>query len=355
MIRTQNNLGLNRFAGATAIAALLLIGIGGLVTSHEAGLAVPDWPTSYGYNMFTFPVSMWKGGIFYEHTHRLFASGVGLLTLVLAGWLWLKEERAWLRWLGLVAAVLVGAQGVLGGLRVTERMSELGILHAAVAHLFAVLVSAVALFTSVTWARLPDRRELELSGRGFVRAYSVMTAVVFLQLLVAATMRHQHAGLAIPDFPTAYGRLWPDMSPEAVARYNQMRTEITSLRPITAFQIALHMVHRLLALVILCGGAWAAWQTRRTLGAKHLLAKFCLGWVGLVLVQVGLGASTIWTWQWPLITTLHVVVGATTLVAASQLTLVAWRLSRPEGVLVGAPELASLNPRFHPAPASGHP
>src|SRR5438552_13395178 len=96
---------LHRFAVLTALATLALIGIGGLVTSHEAGMAVPDWPTSYGYNMFFFPLNKWwhSGNVFYEHSHRLFASGVGFLTTILAVWLWLKEPRKWVKWLGVAA------------------------------------------------------------------------------------------------------------------------------------------------------------------------------------------------------------------------------------------------------------
>src|SRR5436190_22037818 len=99
MTRSTDHLWLNRFAWLTAAATLLLIGLGGLVTSKEAGMAVPDWPTSYGYNMFLFPIHLWTGGIFYEHTHRLLASLVGLLTSILAVWLWVREPRVWLRWL----------------------------------------------------------------------------------------------------------------------------------------------------------------------------------------------------------------------------------------------------------------
>src|ERR1043165_1879407 len=103
MSRSTKNPWLHRFAMLTALATVVLIGIGGLVTSHEAGMAVPDWPTSYGYNMFLFPISKWIGGIFYEHTHRLAASAVGVLTTILAVWLWIKEERRWVRWLGVAA------------------------------------------------------------------------------------------------------------------------------------------------------------------------------------------------------------------------------------------------------------
>src|SRR5689334_2500649 len=117
MTRSTDNPWLARFAVLTALATLALIALGGLVTSHGVGMSVPDWPTTYGYNMFLFPVSKWVGGIFYEHTHRLAASLVGFLTLILAVWLWLKESRAWLRWLGIFALFAVVLQGVLGGLR----------------------------------------------------------------------------------------------------------------------------------------------------------------------------------------------------------------------------------------------
>ena len=89
---------LHRFAVLTAVATLGLVGVGGLVTSHGAGMAVPDWPNTYGYNMFFFPISQWVGGIFYEHTHRLAASAVGLLTVVLALWLYGRSARPLMRW-----------------------------------------------------------------------------------------------------------------------------------------------------------------------------------------------------------------------------------------------------------------
>src|SRR6186997_510948 len=96
---------LHRFSWCTTIATLFLICSGGMVTSKGVGLAVPDWPTTFGYNMFLFPVSKWVGGIFFEHTHRLIASTVGFLTIILAVWLWLREDCRWVRSLGVIAVV----------------------------------------------------------------------------------------------------------------------------------------------------------------------------------------------------------------------------------------------------------
>src|SRR5437588_9464604 len=118
MNRAIDNRWLHRFAVVTAIASLLLICLGGLVTSKEVGLSVPDWPTTYGQNMFAFPYSKWVGGIFYEHSHRLIASSVGFLTIGLAIWLALREPRRWVRRVGWLALLAVIAQGVLGGLTV---------------------------------------------------------------------------------------------------------------------------------------------------------------------------------------------------------------------------------------------
>src|SRR3954447_1997966 len=106
---------LHRFAWITSIATLFLICSGGMVTSKGVGLAVPDWPTTFGYNMFLFPVSKWIGGVLFEHTHRLIASTVGFLTIILAVWLWRAEDRQTVKTLGLVAVGAVVLQGILGG------------------------------------------------------------------------------------------------------------------------------------------------------------------------------------------------------------------------------------------------
>jgi len=207
MTRSNHSLWLNRFAVFTALATLILIGIGGLVTSHGAGLSVPDWPTTYGYNMFLFPPSYWMGGILYEHTHRLFASFVGLLTTILAAWLWIKEPRRWVRWLGVAAFFGVVLQGVLGGLRVTLLQNSLGFVHATAAQLFLLLVSIIALVTSAAWANMAANETWDRASKGLRYLLLAATSLVFLQLILGATMRHQHAGLAVPDFPLAYGKL----------------------------------------------------------------------------------------------------------------------------------------------------
>src|ERR1700742_5051645 len=109
---------LHLLALLVAVSTAVLIFAGSLVTSTNSGLSVPNWPTTYGWNMFTFPPSKWVGGIFYEHGHRLIASTVGFLTIVLAAWLWRVDPRRWMKWLGVLALVAVVLQGVLGGLTV---------------------------------------------------------------------------------------------------------------------------------------------------------------------------------------------------------------------------------------------
>lgn len=317
---------LHAFAWVTAVATLVLICFGGLVTSHGAGLAVPDWPNSYGYNMFLFPVSMWVGGIFYEHTHRLVASGVGLLTMVLAIWLWVREPRLWLRWLGVLAFVLVVIQGVLGGLRVVLLKDQIGIVHGAIAQLFLGLVAAIALFTSRRWreGRLGADPALDRAGLRWVILGT--TSLILVQLLIGAGMRHRHAGLAIPDFPTAYGRFWPATGAEALAFYNQQRDEGRAVNPITAYDIRLQMIHRLVAVGIL-GAVWTCLTlARRGLGPAHPITRGCRLWVVLVGIQIGLGAATIWSGKAADMATAHVTVGSLTLCAGALLSIVGLRL-----------------------------
>jgi heme a synthase len=173
----------HRLAMVTAAATFVLILFGGLVTSTGAGLAVPDWPSTFGHNMFLFPWSGMIGGIFYEHSHRLIGAAVGLLTLALAAALWARGGR--LRALGLAAAAAVVVQGVLGGLRVVLVADDLAIVHGAAAHAFFALVVAAALLTSRAMATPPPA-----SARGLGTLASVAAALVYVQIVFGALLTH---------------------------------------------------------------------------------------------------------------------------------------------------------------------
>jgi cytochrome c oxidase assembly protein subunit 15 len=352
MTRTTDNPRLARFALLTALATLVLICFGGLVTSHEAGMAVPDWPNTFGYNLFFFPVSRWVGGIFYEHTHRLVASGVGLLTTVLAVWLWLKDSRRSLRWVGLIAFLAVVLQGVLGGLRVVLFKDELGIVHAALGQLFFVLTCSIALFTSRWWTKAQTWPAAGAGPKRLRRWFLLSTLLIVGQLMLGATMRHQHAGLAIPDFPTAYGNLWPSTDADSIARYNQNRIEATAVNPITAFQIVLQMAHRIVALAIFCLVAVAAELTRRRLGWQNPLSKVSLAWFGLVMIQLFLGAATIWTGKSADIATAHVACGALSLMTGAVMCIISFRGLEPAARQTKAEEVAASASFVGPANAA---
>src|SRR6266581_158132 len=196
---------LNRFAWFTAFATLLLICSGGMVTSKGVGLAVPDWPTTFGYNMFLFPFSKWIGGILFEHTHRLMGSLVGFLTIILAVWLWLGDDRRWVRNLGVIAVVGVILQGILGGLRVTMMKDQIGIFHACVAQAFLGLLVFIALATTKLWLSLATRH-FDSQKFSPIKALAIaITMAIYVQLALGATMQHQHRDMAILDFPTANG------------------------------------------------------------------------------------------------------------------------------------------------------
>src|SRR3954471_18673653 len=155
MESVRYNSTLHRIALITACATFPLIFMGGLVTSHGAGMSVPDWPNSYGYNMFLFPPKFWVGGILYEHTHRLMGTVVGLLSIILAIAAWKIETRKWVRNLALAVLAAVILQGILGGLRVILIQLHLAIIHACFAQAFFCLTALVAAVTSRWWIESP--------------------------------------------------------------------------------------------------------------------------------------------------------------------------------------------------------
>jgi heme a synthase len=331
VIDRRYNHWLHRFAWFTAAATLFLICSGGMVTSKNVGLAVPDWPTTFGYNMFFFPFSKWIGGIFFEHIHRLIASAVGFLTIVLAVWLWRFESRRWVRNLGYAALAAVILQGVLGGLRVTMLKDEIGIFHACLAQAYFGFLIVIALVTSPFWARLSSTLVVTKNARLLARLSMTTSLIIYGQLALGATMRHEHRDLSILDFPLAYGKVIPDVSAEKLAAINAWR-DADALSDVTAFQIWLQMAHRLVAVVIAVGVVAFWFRVRRGAPASIALKRLSSFLVFLLVCQITLGAWTIWSNKAADIATAHVAVGATIFGFGIAITAICLQLARQKSM-----------------------
>jgi len=300
-----------------------------MVTSKGVGLAVPDWPTTFGYNMFLFPVSKWVGGILFEHTHRLMGSIVGFLTIILAMWLWLSENRQWVRNLGVIALGGVIVQGVLGGLRVTMMKDEIGIFHACMAQAFLGLLVVIALVTTNFWRTL-ENRPVDIQNFASTKTLAVaITIAIYVQLGLGATMRHQHRDLAILDFPTANGAWIPDTSATTLAKINAWR-DGQGLSAVTAFQIWLQIVHRFLALVIATAIIAFCLRVLREAPGFIALKRLSIFWVAGLACQIALGAWTIWSNKAADIATAHVALGAVMLSFGVSISAICWRISQRE-------------------------
>jgi cytochrome c oxidase assembly protein subunit 15 len=374
---------LNRFAWLSCVATLFLICSGGMVTSKNAGLAVPDWPTTFGYNMFLFPVSKWVGGILFEHTHRLWASMVGLLVVVLTRWvggytsrrplaivgaletlaglfifaLWPDQKAtggfltgigtvvllAALVWvqnqasarplpqLGWLVFALVQLQGLLGGLRVTMLKDEIGVFHACIAQAFLGLLVFIALATTHSWRLLGRSNLTGLTGQVLRRLRAIatfavaITIAIYVQLALGATMRHQHRDLSILDFPTANGAWLPDTNAAALAKINAWR-DAHALSDVTAFQIWLQMAHRFLALGIAIALVAFAFRVFRDARDVSILRRLTILWAIFLFLQITLGAWTIWSNKAADVATAHVAVGALMLSFGVTISAICWRV-----------------------------
>jgi cytochrome c oxidase assembly protein subunit 15 len=334
-INDRSSQWLHRFAVLTAIATLFLICSGGMVTSKGVGLAVPDWPTTFGYNMFLFPVSRWVGGIFFEHTHRLIASTVGFLTIILALWIWRKDGRRWLRNLGFAALGAVILQGVLGGLRVTLLKDEIGVFHACLAQAYFGMLIVIALATSRFWRGLAGAAQHAVPTKKLARIVIGTTMFIFLQLGLGATMRHQHRDLSILDFPVAYGQIIPDVSPAKIAEINSWR-DARALSDVTPFQIWLQMAHRFVALIIAAGVIASLLLSRKTAAGPGRIAQLSDLWFLLLAGQITLGAWVIWSNKAADIATAHVAVGATMFALGVAISTICLRLRRGDEKVTSA-------------------
>ena len=195
----------HRIAVALVATTFPLIWVGGLVTTYEAGMAVPDWPSTFGYNLFLYPWQTWFFGpwdLFIEHGHRLLGALAGLLTIALAMSLVRCDARTWIRWLGLAAIVAVVAQGVLGGMRVLMDERLLAKIHGCTGPLFFGLAVALAAFTSRRWRELPQPRVAESAGK-LQRLALLTTFFAFVQIVLGAQLRHVSAGLDAGGFRVA--------------------------------------------------------------------------------------------------------------------------------------------------------
>lgn len=310
---SQSPAGLRRFTKFVAFSTLFLIFAGAMVTSTGSGLAVPDWPNTYGEFMFSFPLSKMVGGIFYEHGHRMIASTVGFLTIIQAIWLQRREPKKFVRTLGWLSLAAVIVQGLLGGLTVLLLLPKtISISHAALAEIFFCINVSIAFFTSRWYHEL---RTME-KGDAPVRMAWGLTAIVFLQILAGAVLRHLGAGLAIPDFPLSFGKIVPNfLSNEIIAAY----------------------VHRVGGFVVAAAVIAMAIRLLRY-DRNHPLRALAHLLVAVVAAQVLLGGYVIWSQKQPHITSLHVMLGASTLALSLVLTLSArtlsWRSTSRQAALI---------------------
>jgi cytochrome c oxidase assembly protein subunit 15 len=292
-----------------ASATLVLLAAGALVVGTGSSLAVPDWPLAYGQ---FFPPMV--GGILYEHGHRLIASTVGLLTIMLAAWLWFGDTRRWVGGLAVAALGLVVVQGLLGGITVLFLLPKaVSIAHALLAQLFFATVAILAEVTAPGWAHgvaaskagaMKAAAALGVTRRVALAAFLAILAAI----LLGAVVRHFNAGLVIPDFPLVFGGLVPSA---------------------WSFQILVHYLHRLAALLSVGLVGFALWHARRTHPGNARLGRPAWALLALVALQMALGAGVIWTQRELITTTAHLVNGALLLGAAGLLTVRAWAIEAP--------------------------
>jgi cytochrome c oxidase assembly protein subunit 15 len=331
--------GLNRLAILTAAMTVFLIAAGATVTSTRSGDAIPDWPLAYG-NV----VPPLIGGVIIEYSHRIIAGVTALFITILAVWLWRSEQPQWLKGLGLMAFVGVLLQAALGGLRVlvvsndkvqTTAVSVLNaphvepvrigfaVTHATLAQIVLCLAFAIALFTSRVWDMRTKTSSLASCGRLLAWSAPLATALIFVQLLLGALMRHTEAGLIIPDFPSSFGRVVPP--------FNALPHDPHAPFPITyaemQFKVAIHFAHRVNGLLIAVAIGAVAFQVRHHFQRVTPLSRLTSLLLCLVLAQITLGACAIWTGLFVPVTVAHVAVGASILGLSCLTTIASWRLN----------------------------
>jgi heme a synthase len=309
----SQSISLRRFSKFLCAVTLLLILLGALVKSTESGLSVPDWPTTYGKFMFAYPLNKMAGGIKYEHTHRLLASVVGLLTLILTFCLLrTKKLPVWVRRLGIFAFLTVVLQGVLGGLTVKYFLPVwLSTFHGVLAQTFFLIVILIAYALSIERNQRWNMED-ESYNPLFLRLAILLTGMIYIQLIIGNIMRHDQAGLAIPDFPTMGWTFFPSFDQAWLNRINAWRFE-NNLDPVNMSQVMIHLCHRCWAFLILINVLWLNHIAYKECLDRPLILK-TLYWLNLaVILQITLGISTVLSKKEVYTTTVHVTMGAVVL------------------------------------------
>ena len=289
------------------VSILVLIFAGALVKSHEVGLSVPDWPTTYGYQMFQFPFSDMVGGIFYEHGHRMIATMVGFMTLILSIIVYLSDNELWLKKLTFFALGLVIIQGLFGGLTVLLYLpAYISIIHAILAQTFFVLIIYISFSLSKKDALKLDN----LSNVSDLKTPAYFVAIsIYIQLILGAIMRHTESGLAIPDFPLSGGYIIPPFNQSMIETIQSMHFD-AGIQFVELYQIIIHYFHRLGAFIVTLSIGYFSYRVAQLKLSFSIVHKLTLSIILFLLIQIFLGAMTIWTVKNPLITSFHVLNGA---------------------------------------------
>jgi len=332
--RATSGVWLHWFAIVVAGCTFCLLLAGSMVTTTGSGLSVPDWPTTYGENMFTFPPSKWVGGIWYEHVHRLIGSAVGFLTIVLCAWLWFSRLSRRVKWVGTLSLVAVCVQGLLGGLTVRYLLPTwISVAHAGLAEIFFCITVCLAVVTAPRRegnraASVREIAQAEACGSlsasfetSFKKLCALVLVCIYVQILLGAVMRHTHSGQAIIDFPLSYGALLPPTSDAALESINLDRVWEHDLEAVTLGQMWIHFAHRAGALVVAVAIIVLVRHVLAVLGRRREVVFLAMGLGGLLALQITLGAVTIWTGSDLLITTAHVGGGALMLATCAVLLL----------------------------------
>ena len=289
------------------VSILVLIFAGALVKSHEVGLSVPDWPTTYGYQMFQFPFSDMVGGIFYEHGHRMIATIVGFMTLILSIIVYFSDNELWLKKLTFFALGLVIIQGLFGGLTVLLYLpAYISIIHAILAQTFFVLIIYISFSLSKKDALKLDN----LSNVSDLKTPAYFVAIsIYIQLILGAIMRHTESGLAIPDFPLSGGYIIPPFNQSMIETIQSMHFD-AGIQFVELYQIIIHYFHRLGAFIVTLSIGYFSYRVAQLKLSFSIVHKLTLSIILFLLIQIFLGAMTIWTVKNPLITSFHVLNGA---------------------------------------------